>query len=216
MYRSRAEGNMGIAKEDAAADLHWIPLGTGQTVVRASGRIFETLSALVQRRKRCALYHSALTITVPEGRFTIEMAPVSDLHGKRRGVVAEGPVGMRSAGRWQLFRYEIRCWADGIIPDARKAVSTVRVSVDLKEAQTLIALAPLVPTPVWGRDDLHAGEMWNSNSVTAWLLKRCGVDTAQIVPPAGGRAPGWMAGLVVAARVPLPITAAVFPPTTQR
>lgn len=202
MYSDCAERNAMVAESPVAIDLHWIPLGTGQVVVRASGRIFEALSAWVQRRKPRALYHSALTITVPEGRFTIEMAPVSDLHGKRRGVVAEGPVGTRSAGRFQLFRYEIRCWADGIIPDEREAVSTVRVSADLTQAQRVIALAPLVPTPVWGRDDLHAGEMWNSNSVTAWLLKRCGVDTAHIEPPLGGRAPGWMAGLVIAARGP--------------
>jgi hypothetical protein len=44
------------------------------------------------------------------------------------------------------------------------------------------------------------GEMWNSNSVIAWLLARAGLDTDTIQPPAGGRAPGWNAGLVVAGR----------------
>ena len=42
--------------------------------------------------------------------------------------------------------------------------------------------------------------MWNSNSVTAWLIARCGLDVAVIAPPPGGRAPGWHAGVVVAAR----------------
>jgi hypothetical protein len=42
--------------------------------------------------------------------------------------------------------------------------------------------------------------MWNSNSVTAWLIASCGLDAASIVAPAGGRAPGWDAGAVVAAR----------------
>jgi hypothetical protein len=53
---------------------------------------------------------------------------------------------------------------------------------------------------VWGRDDLKTGDMWNSNSVTAWLIARSGMNTESIAPPAEGRAPGWQAGLVVARR----------------
>ncbi|MGH2589776.1 MAG: hypothetical protein ACRDGW_03145, partial [Actinomycetota bacterium] len=53
---------------------------------------------------------------------------------------------------------------------------------------------------VWGRDELRTGDMWNSNSLISWLLLRAGVDTGQILPPSGGRAPGWDAGLVVARR----------------
>jgi hypothetical protein len=40
--------------------------------------------------------------------------------------------------------------------------------------------------------------MWNSNSVIAWLLVRCGFDIEAIQPPAQGRAPGWHAGATVA------------------
>ncbi len=68
-----------------------------------------------------------------------------------------------------------------------------------------------MPTPVWGRDELHTGDMWNSNSVTAWLLARAGLDAVAGQPPAGGRAPGWQAGLVTARRedaVPGPRAAA--------
>jgi hypothetical protein len=61
-----------------------------------------------------------------------------------------------------------------------------------------------VPTPVWGRDELETGDMWNSNSVTSWLISRSGMDGDAIHPPLGGRAPGWRAGLVVAARHPRP------------
>jgi hypothetical protein len=57
-----------------------------------------------------------------------------------------------------------------------------------------------VPTPVWGRDELATGEMWNSNSVTSWLLARAELEVNSIRPPADGRAPGWQAGLVVAGR----------------
>jgi hypothetical protein len=42
--------------------------------------------------------------------------------------------------------------------------------------------------------------MWNSNSVIAWVIARSVIETESIQPPAGGRAPGWTAGLVVARR----------------
>jgi hypothetical protein len=182
-----------------AVDLYWIPLGAGEHVVRVSGKVFEAMSAFVQRRRRYDLYHSALAVTVPEGRFVIEMAPIPDLHGNRRGVVAEGPVGTKWAKRFRLFRYEIRRWSEGVIPDVDEALTAVHLDVDLARAQRLLALVPSVPTPVWGRDELHAGEMWNSNSVTSWLLSRAGVEVARVDLPRGGRAPGWDAGLVVAA-----------------
>jgi hypothetical protein len=40
--------------------------------------------------------------------------------------------------------------------------------------------------------------MWNSNSTIAWLIARAGLDAESIQPPAGGRAPGWRAGVAVA------------------
>jgi hypothetical protein len=42
--------------------------------------------------------------------------------------------------------------------------------------------------------------MWNSNSIVAWLLTSVGIDADRIPPPAGGRAPGWAAGITVARR----------------
>jgi hypothetical protein len=76
------------------------------------------------------------------------------------------------------------------------------VDIDLGSAgaERLLELAPTAPTPVWGRDELRAGEMWNSNSLMSWLLARVGVDVAGIPLPPGGRAPGWDAGRVVAHR----------------
>jgi hypothetical protein len=59
---------------------------------------------------------------------------------------------------------------------------------------------PCLPALVWGRDERHTGEMWNSNSVTSWLLASAGIDLGRIQPPHRGRAPGWRSGLVVAAR----------------
>lgn len=169
--------------------------------MRLNGRVYEALAAGLQRRPRYELYHSALEIDVPEGRYVIEMTPVPDGDGaRRRGVVGEGAVGSRRAGRLRIFRYEIRRWCGGTIPDRDEAVSPTRLSDDLEQARRVLELVPHVPTPVWGRDELEAGEMWNSNSVISWLLARAGFDVDSVAPPSGGRAPGWHAGLVVARR----------------
>ena len=66
--------------------------------------------------------------------------------------------------------------------------------------------APELPTAVWGRDELKTGYMWNSNSVVSWLITRSGIARPDdgglkgIQPPVKGRAPGWAAGIIVAAR----------------
>jgi hypothetical protein len=185
----------------AAVDLYWIPLGAGQRVVRLSGRLFEAISARLQRRRPCDLYHSALVVVVPQGRLVIEQAPVPDALGGRRGVVFEGAVGTKRAGRFRHFRYEVRRWRDGVIPDIAAAVaSPIRVTEDLAVASRILDLVPCLPALVWGRDERHTGEMWNSNSMTSWLLARTGIDAGRIQPPRRGRAPGWRSGLVLAAR----------------
>jgi hypothetical protein len=184
-----------------AVDLYWIPLGAGGYVVRLSGKLYEALEALVEHRPRLDLYHSALQIWLPEDRFVIECAAILNLRGEERGVVAGGPVGMSWLGRFRHFRYEIRRWRGGSIPDLAHAVlGPVRVATDVGRAQRVLDLAPSVPTLVWGRDELGTGEMWNSNSLISWLLARAGIDTDGLEPPGGGRAPGWNAGLVVAGR----------------
>jgi hypothetical protein len=181
--------------------LYWLPLGAGGHSVRLNGRVFEAMAARAAKRPACALYHSALAIRVAADRFVIEQAPVRDAYGEQRGVVAEGPVGIRWAARFRIFRYEIRRWRDGQIPDVDEAVeSPRRLTDDKTSAQRILDLVPQVPTPVWGRDELKTGDMWNSNSVTAWLIARSGMDTDSIHPPKAGRAPGWQAGLVVAQR----------------
>jgi hypothetical protein len=131
----------------------------------------------------------------------IEQAPVWNEPAPDRGVVVEGAVGLRALGRLRLFRYEIRCWRDGVIPDRAEAVASPRrVGTGPAAAQRILELVTDVPAATWGRDEQHAGEGWNSNSIVAWLLSRSGIAAATISPPAGGRAPGWHAGLVVAAR----------------
>jgi hypothetical protein len=184
----------------SAIDLYWLPLGAGGHFVRLNGRIFEWLAARLEHRDRCDLYHSALEVHVPEERFVIEQAPAWG-EGGERGVVAEGAVGTRAAGRLRLFRYEIRRWRDGVIPDVSEAVETPqRLSDDAARARRLLELVPHVPTPVWGRDELQTGEMWNSNSLISWLITRSDLDVESVNRPVGGRAPGWSAGIVVAKR----------------
>ena len=64
----------------------------------------------------------------------------------------------------------------------------------------LLELVPQMPTPVWGRDELQTGEMWNSNSLISWLIARSGLDVDALRLPQRGRAPGWQAGIVLAKR----------------
>jgi hypothetical protein len=188
-------------RRGAAVDLYWLPLGAGGRFVRLNGRAYEALMARLERRRAGDLYHSALQVEIPDARFVIEQAPVADLSGEQRGVVAAGAVGSRWAGRFRIFRYEIRLWRDGHIPDVIEAVeSPRRVASDEQRARRVLAVVAQVPTPVWGRDELGTGEMWNSNSVIAWVLARSGIHAESIRPPAGGRAPGWQAGLRFAHR----------------
>ena len=185
----------------AAVDLYWIPLGAGGHCVRFNGRVFEAIEAARAHRPRCDLYHAALVVECDGDRHTIEIAPSPDADEASRGVVGTGAVGSRQFGWLRLFRYEIRCWRRGSIPDLRYAVGGPRrLSGDPRVARRLLDLVATVPRPVWGRDELRAGEMWNSNSVIGWLIAGAGLSTDILRPPPQGRAPGWDAGLVVARR----------------
>ncbi len=189
-----------MAAMSASVDLYWLPLGAGGHSVRLNGKVFEAVAARLERRVADDLYHSALALTTPGGNFVIEQAPAWP-RGGERGVVAEGPVGLHAAGWLRVFRYEVRRWRDGVIPDVDEAVdSPQRLSDDPAIVGRALEVVADVPTPAWGRDELRAGEMWNSNSIIAWVLFSAGVDLTTVHPPAGGRAPGWRAGLVVAAR----------------
>lgn len=172
--------------------------------MRFNGRVYEALAARRERRPRRDLYHAALELVLPEGRFTVENAwPSPNADTASRGVVFEGPVFDRRLARFRAFRYEVRCWRDGTIPDVAEAVGGPQpVSKDEAAARRLFALVGSVPVMTWGRDELGAGEMWNSNSVISWLLVSSGVPVQSIRPPAGGRVPGWKAGLVATGNGP--------------
>ncbi|MET0433852.1 MAG: hypothetical protein ABW025_06755 [Cellulomonas sp.] len=126
--------------------LCWIPLGAGgPRVVRASGRAYEAVAALRDRRPHRALVHAALLVRSATGpEVAVEVAPWGQPAGDR-GVVATGPVGARVLGGSRLFRYEVRCWAGGSVPDLAWAVARRRATTDPRVAAALLAVAPGVP-----------------------------------------------------------------------
>jgi len=181
-------------------DVYWLPLGAGGWFVRLNGLIYERIRGRREHRRPLDLYHSALEVRVPEGRFVIEDAwPIPDADGGLRGVVVEGPVWNSVLARLRTFRYEVRRWRDGRIPDAAHAVASPQhISDDVQQARRLLELVPFVPPLRWGRDEMAIGDMWNSNSVVSWLLAQSALPAALIQPPRGGRTPGWSTGLAVA------------------
>lgn len=189
-------------------DLVWLPLGAGGHCVRLNGKVYERVVAAAQRRTACELFHAALLVHLPGPTTVVEVAPVWDSPDGRpdHGAVVTGPVGLRVLGRWRTFRYEVRSWPGGVVPDLPYAVGgPVPLTHDEFTCRRLLDLVPTVPALTWGRDELGLGEMWNSNSVVAWLLAETGLDTDDLAPPGGGRAPGWAAGLALA-HAPHPLT----------
>ncbi|MBI1377571.1 MAG: hypothetical protein GC157_08840 [Frankiales bacterium] len=183
----------------ARVDLYWIPLGAGSRVpvVRVCGRAYERLVAWRDRRDPAPLFHAALLLHGDDATYAVEMAPVWGREPVDRGVVATGPVGAAVLGRSRMFRYEVCRWRGGRIPDLAFAVGgATTVLMGPEAVGRALRLLDEVPVHVWGRDELGAGDMWNSNSVVAWLLARAGADVGGLHPPGGGRAPGWSAGLV--------------------
>jgi hypothetical protein len=185
-----------------SVELYWIPLGVdGNRSVRWGGRLYEWCVARRDARPPQRLFHSALLIRPDaDATYAIEMAPVWSSRLPDRGVVVEGPVGLRALGRSRMFRYEVRCWREGVIPDLAAAVdSPVVLPATDAQARTLLSLAPSFPALTWGLDERGTGDMWNSNSLVSWLLAMSGLPV-DLAPPDGGRAPGWTAGVTIAAR----------------
>lgn len=202
MTEATLEGEgMGDELAPASVDLFWLPLGAGGHVVRWNGRLYEWWAARRENRTPAALFHCGLMLRLDDITYAVEMGPVWNVSDADRGVLVEGPVGSRWLGRFRAFRYEIRCWPGGRIPDVAEAVeSPVRMTEDATIVAAVLDVLHEIPALTWGRDELGTGEMWNSNSAVAWALARTGQDMGAIQPPSGGRAPGWTAGLMLADR----------------
>lgn len=53
--------------------LYWIPLGSGGSgFVQFNGRLYEALTARRERRPSLNLHHTALVVSLPEGRYVVE------------------------------------------------------------------------------------------------------------------------------------------------
>ena len=199
---ARAEGT-GLMASPAVTgvDLYWLPLGAGGQSVRLNGRVFEAVAAWLERSRSLRPLPLGARGARAGRRFVIEQAPAwSDERGARRR--RRGPGRARAAGRFRLFRYEVRRWRDGVIPDVAEAVeSPQRLSDDLDCARRLLELVPQVPTPVWGRDELGAGEMWNSNSLDL-VADRPQRPRRRVDPPPDARTSARLAAPASSSRTP--------------
>lgn len=183
------------------AALWWLPVGAGGHFVVHSSHWWEVVEAFREKRSPQPLFHAALEVFTGEANYVVEMTPAWGQTAEDRGVVATGPVGAEFLGRSRLFRYEVRCWRDGAIPDRDFAVGDASIiQLSFQEAKDMVARCAVVPTLTWGRDELGIGDMWNSNSLIAWLLQTGDIEANRFVPPDPGRAPGWMAGIAAAGR----------------
>ena len=180
-------------------DLYWIPVAAGTPwLQRASLRFWEAFEAARCQRPRATLYHSALKLVREQGdTCTLEVTPV--FSGSPEPPLLTGPVGMGWAGKFRVFRYQLRLVKTESLPDEEFAVaSPVRLADRCTVVQQLLELAPSVPRHTWGRRARGTREMWTSDSTVSWLLTRTGIDLSSVQPPAGGRAPGWQAGIDLA------------------
>ena len=180
--------------------IYWIPLGAGgAATVRVSGRIYEVVRALLERRRPRHVYHTALEVYVDGERFTIENAwPCPDDETDSRGVVVEGPLWSPWLRRLRWFRYEIRCWRDGCIAEVAEPVATPTLTGCPDRARRVLEMVRAVPALTWGRSPGLGGDMWTSNSVISYLLTVSGLPAESFRPPAGGRARGWDTGIDIA------------------
>jgi hypothetical protein len=191
------------AGTEASVDLLWVPLGAGTALptVRWCGRLYEAAAARHSRRQPRPIFHAALEIVLDTATYAVEMAPAWGASSRREGVVGRGPVGLRWLGRSRFFQYEVRRWQDGVIPDRDEAVGgATTVCTDVERTRRALVAVADFPTATWGRDELGVGDMWNSNSLAAFVLVRAGVDVRDLSPPDEGRAPGWIAGAMAAGR----------------
>lgn len=131
-------------------DLYWLPLGVGGRFVRRNGRAYEWWTARGEHRAALDLYHCGLMVHLREITYAVEVGPVWNVAAAERGVVCEGPVGTRWLGRFRPFRYEVRCWRHGTIPDVTEAVeSPVRTTEDPVRVSAALRVLPDVPALTW-------------------------------------------------------------------
>ena len=170
----------------------------------STARSIEAIDAARRHRERCDLYHAALVVELGGDRSRSSSRPRPTRDEASRGVVATGAVGSPLGRPAAPVPLRGPLLARRVDPGSRRGGRRTAPAEPATRPRpaALLDLVAAVPTPVWGRDELRAGEGWNSNSVIAWLIATAGLWTERVHPPAGGRAPGWDAGLEVARRGP--------------
>jgi hypothetical protein len=133
--------------------LFWIPLGVaGSGFVRVVGEVYEAVHARRDHRDPLRLYHTALRVGTAEGVYTVEMmlpSPGGDTSS--RGVVLVGSVGSAVLERLRPFRYEVRCWRDGLLFDREPGVvGPQRLSRGFGQAARLVELTGCIPISYGG------------------------------------------------------------------
>ena len=101
------------------------------TASASTARCSKPSPPIVNTRPVQDRYHSAIEAPTGGDRYIIEMTPAWGNKTTDWGVVREGPVEARWLGRFIRFRYEIRRWRTGVIPDIADAVHSQQVSDDL-------------------------------------------------------------------------------------
>ncbi len=182
-------------------DLYWLPVGAGTRtpVQRWSLAAWEACDAALHRRPRKNLYHSALKMRLASGEVrTLELTPAFAFPDARPAM--SGPVGFPGADRVRFLRYQMTCLATERLPDEAWTIASQRLAADEGLGERILAHASEVPRHTWGWRVRGTSEMWTSDSAISWLLLRAGFDARALAVPAGGRAPGWRAGLELAAK----------------
>ncbi len=142
-------------------DLYRLPLGAGGCPVKWNGRAYEAIAARVEGRPARRLFHAALEVAVGAG-YVIEQAPEPDLgEGSGAGSSPRAP-SARWAGRFRLFRYEVRLGSGGSIPTWREAVGgLVRFGLSTRSGPTRAEGGPPGSDAGLGARRARRGEMWN-------------------------------------------------------
>jgi hypothetical protein len=90
---SSRPGSAGEASEGSIG-LYWLPLGAGGWFVKLNGQIWEAVHARLEHRRPMDLYHTALVVRVPEGRFVVENCwPILTPTAQRGACLSKAPSG---------------------------------------------------------------------------------------------------------------------------
>ncbi|MEZ4481007.1 MAG: hypothetical protein R3B97_07590 [Dehalococcoidia bacterium] len=184
---------------ECSADLYWMPVGAGTSgFQQASLRFWESIEAAhVLTVHALGSFIRRSSLRSPGGRVH---AGTDASIRRRPPPLATGPVGIRGADRIRLFRYQLRRVPGETLPDEEWAEGEpIHLTGDCDAVRRIVALAPSTPPHVWGRRVRGTKEMWTSDSVISWLLRSAGIDLSKVAIPPGGRAPGWSAGIALAA-----------------